>query len=260
MAENIDTERERAAFGNYFCMTLSCNGSESQELIDACRAAAEDAWMERARRTPSASTGEDGLPELPKDMFCAWLHNGRVANAFTHGVGDRDIWDRDQYWSRKGYDRAPLYTADQMRQFARDAVAADRRARISADQWAALEAAREHLEAARLARETMQSRLGEESPQAAQGVKRWQDRVHEMDGPYKRLELACQEIEDLRALIAQDGKPIYQVFIGHEGWNDIAEDEISGFQRDGFKVRTLYAAPPLSSEQQAGKGEGACGS
>lgn len=51
-----------------------------------------------SRRTPSASIGEDGLPELPAPKY----------------VAD---------------DLADIYTADQMRQYARDAVAADRRAR-----------------------------------------------------------------------------------------------------------------------------------
>ena len=41
---------ERAAFETYFCGTLSCDGSESQELIDACRASALDAWTVATRR------------------------------------------------------------------------------------------------------------------------------------------------------------------------------------------------------------------
>lgn len=81
-------------------------------------------WQERARRaTPSSSADE--LPLLPESKFCAWLHHGKVVNAFSHGVGDRASWDRDGYWSKKGYDRAPLYTAEQVQ----EAIAADRRAR-----------------------------------------------------------------------------------------------------------------------------------
>jgi hypothetical protein len=45
---------ESEDFENYFCMTLSCDGSEERQLIDACRAAAHDAWMERARRAAIA--------------------------------------------------------------------------------------------------------------------------------------------------------------------------------------------------------------
>lgn len=136
MAENIDAERaafeawHRSKFATKYLTGQPTrdmhNGVYAEKYGPANQQQMWEAWQ-AARRTPSASTGEDGLPELPKDEFCAWLLNGRVANAFTHGVGDRAIWDRDQYWSGKGYDRAPLFTADQTRQFARDAIAADRR-------------------------------------------------------------------------------------------------------------------------------------
>lgn len=45
-------------------------------------------------------------------------------NAFTHGVGDKALWDRGGYWSSKGFDREPLYTAEQYRHGQREAVAA----------------------------------------------------------------------------------------------------------------------------------------
>ncbi len=48
---------ELESFGNYFAGTLSCDDSENADLISACRSAAHDAWMERARRAAvSAAT------------------------------------------------------------------------------------------------------------------------------------------------------------------------------------------------------------
>lgn len=73
-----------------------------------------------------AEVDDEGLPGLPESKFCAWLQNGQVVNAFTHGVGEKARWDHDGHWASKGYDRAPLYTAEQYRQGQRDAVAADR--------------------------------------------------------------------------------------------------------------------------------------
>lgn len=63
-AQGDTTDAERKAFGDYFCMTLSCDESESEELIDACRMAAEDAWMERARRAaPAYPASQPVAPE-----------------------------------------------------------------------------------------------------------------------------------------------------------------------------------------------------
>lgn len=72
-----------------------------------------------------AEVDDEDLP-LPESKFCAWLQHGRVWNAFPHGVGDKARWDRGGYWSAKGFDREPLFTAEQYRQGQRDAVAADR--------------------------------------------------------------------------------------------------------------------------------------
>ena len=65
-------DAERKAFGDYFCMTLSCDGSESEELINACRMAAEDAWMERARRAAPAS--QPVAPEAAQAYALHWPH------------------------------------------------------------------------------------------------------------------------------------------------------------------------------------------
>lgn len=59
---------ELAQFENYFCMTLSCDDSEPAELVEAARAAACDAWMERARRAAASpvvrAQSEESAPSL----------------------------------------------------------------------------------------------------------------------------------------------------------------------------------------------------
>lgn len=73
-----------------------------------------------------AEVDDEGLPDLPGSNFCAWVQHGKVWNAFPHGVGDKSIWDSNRYWTERGFDREPLFTAEQYRQGQRDAVAADR--------------------------------------------------------------------------------------------------------------------------------------
>lgn len=90
----------------------------------------QGAWMgwsmaRAALASRPAEVDDEDLP-LPESKFCAWLQHGRVWNAFPHGVGDKARWDRGGYWSAKGFDREPLFTAEQYRQGQRDAVAADR--------------------------------------------------------------------------------------------------------------------------------------
>ncbi len=92
----------------------------------ACRDA-EIAELRAALASRPAEMDDEGLPALPESEFCAWLQNGQVVNAFTHGVGEKARWDHDGHWASKGYDRAPLYTAEQYRQGQRDAVAAYKR-------------------------------------------------------------------------------------------------------------------------------------
>lgn len=99
MAENIDAERaaDLAAFAKWKGYELPAFNSDGHFDKD---------WLHREwvafcagrRRTPSASTGEDGLPELPRPII-----------ATRHGT--------------------PAYTVGQMLDYARDAIAADRRAR-----------------------------------------------------------------------------------------------------------------------------------
>ena len=72
---------ELESFGNYFAGTLSCDDSENADLISACRSAAHDAWMERARRAAvSAATKPDSdLRTAVRDMT-VMLANGEWGN------------------------------------------------------------------------------------------------------------------------------------------------------------------------------------
>jgi hypothetical protein len=58
---------------------------------------------------------------LPEPVACQWLQNGEMVNAFNHPP--RADFDHDGYWAEKGYSKAPLYTADQLRQAIADALA-----------------------------------------------------------------------------------------------------------------------------------------
>jgi hypothetical protein len=95
-ATTASASGESAAFENYFCMTLSCNGSESQELIDACHAAAHDAWMERARRAQAPS--RDAAPL----SFDAWWITPNPTTGHPPGA------TLDHYSARKAWDAAEL--------------------------------------------------------------------------------------------------------------------------------------------------------
>ena len=68
---------------------------------------------------------------LPEPVACQWLQHGQVVNAFNHPPGDRCRWDYDGYWAKKGYDKAPLFTADQLRAYG-EAVRAEERERWEA--------------------------------------------------------------------------------------------------------------------------------
>lgn len=82
---------ERALFETYFCMTLSCDDSESQELIDAARSAAHDAWMHRAALTVAPAqpvlTQQEPVGEVITDRSYGHLIKWR--NGFNPGVGTK---------------------------------------------------------------------------------------------------------------------------------------------------------------------------
>ena len=219
MAENIDAER--AAFEAWF------NGTMYRE--DA-RDAMETAWQ-AARRIPSASIGEDGLPELPPPDVIAYAN-----------IGDNDAY-------------SPML----VERIRRDAVAADRvyqKARIM------------HLTHERDQARADLRKLGEESPQAVQGVKTWQERMSEVGWERKhhaymdsRSVFMEAEIADLRAHLARQSQGTEAEF--YAIW-DAAKAEAAMYVEahcvDGeMHARHIMsaarpkasAAPPLSSEQQA---------
>jgi hypothetical protein len=64
---------------------------------------------------------EQELPPLPTEECSEWLQHGKRVNAFPHRVRpmiERGANDR-AYWEAKGFDAAPLFTADQMREYGR---------------------------------------------------------------------------------------------------------------------------------------------
>lgn len=68
--------------------------------------------------TTTADKGE--LLPLPDGECCEWLQHGRRVNAFPHPkkpMSEQSDYER-KYWVPKGYDAAPLFTADQMREYA----------------------------------------------------------------------------------------------------------------------------------------------
>jgi hypothetical protein len=230
MAENIDAEREPelqpcpfdgapaemkhtpGSWGYYpakygVCCTkcgvttTAFDDDYSSEGAAKAKASAAAAWN---RRTPSASIGEDGLPELPE---------GAVEFVCSEESDTADFLQVAPV-----LESGPLFTTDQMRQYARDAVAAA------------------------LHQSTMQKvhiPSDDMPPQAAQGVKTWQERV-----------TGCGAVEG-----------------GHHGGGPRCGDEWYGGihycpkcqakARDAeiAELRALYAAPPLSSEQKEEKGE-----
>lgn len=99
---------ERAAFEAWSMNAAPAYGYETDDRGRYVEYPVDTAWAawQAARRTPSASTGEDGLPELPK-------YKGQIDTYHDNGT----------VTSEDGY------TADQMRQYARAAVAAEPSAR-----------------------------------------------------------------------------------------------------------------------------------
>jgi hypothetical protein len=162
----------------------------------------------------SAAIGEGGLPELPD-----------VLNRYTN-VG------------------LAGYTADQMRQFAHDAVAAYKRKHAAIQEMVDIAQAND---------------MGYGSPQAAQGVKTWQERVSEDHSLVIRVAME-QEIDDLRAQLARQsqGEPSawkYRALAGNGEWRVTLNEDWARSVNGDVDVVPLYAAPPLSSEQQGEQGE-----
>lgn len=257
MAENIDAERAallpcpfcggaaqiRDGSGWYGagCDTLTagimCFGyCHARQYRSPAEAAA--CWN---RRTPSASIGEDGLPELPEPDGSASVPVDESKFTFT----EADAWSK------------PLVL-----QYAREAVAADRRAREEAHTAEMVQWARDN----GLNVPPQWTKLGASAPQAAQGVKRWQDRLPSTHVPTTSdfVQARDEEIADLRAQLArQSQEPVAWLYkwIGAYGVRKPGDiiartpAELGGHvdlhPRNWERLSPLYAAPPLSSEQQA---------
>jgi hypothetical protein len=190
-AEQNNHAERRAMFAAFSECLVHGNSMTPTEIADTLLA---------ARR--SAAIGEGGLPELPEPYTPAHESEGCC-------------------WP-------DVFTEAQMRQYARDAVAADRRAR-------------------------------EAVPQAAQGVKTWQERYNEMGtGPsFNDKSVAMMaEIADLRAQLARQSQsePLAWRFKrkGDRFWQTTGDREVAASIGGAHvEIVPLYAAPPLSSEQHA---------
>jgi hypothetical protein len=231
-----------------------------------------DIWL--LARRPSASIGEDGLPELPRKVGVIYPGN---------------YWTASDQVAQPGAGIHAVYTADQMRQFRAEGIAADRRARgmaMEKSPESSTKPAETRMDAGFGDAGTVRA-PAEEAPQAAQGVKTWQERSLGPDhlGLYPDA-FACMqaEIADLRAQLAGKVSEKAAVDIAAEKWAEgweacraqlarqsqgepfgywigmpsvgapqfvLASEAAPEHVMRAESVVELYAAPPLSSEQQA---------
>ncbi|WP_075795663.1 hypothetical protein [Massilia putida] len=230
MAENIDTER--AAFEAW--ASLQNWIVDRNSFGEYRHGTARDGWdaWQAARRTPSASIGEDGLPELSESRVIA-------------------LWNSTESGGMVG--RYVRFA----RAVARDAVAADRRARAKSTKT--------DVETAETRMDTAFGPRAHISPQASQGVKTWQERDPTLD---KTMipGAVLDELDDLRAQLARQsqpvawleaepsarGRPVHEVVLGMVYSSRI---HTRCAPMTSNPVWPLYAAPPLSSEQQPKKGD-----
>jgi hypothetical protein len=179
----------------------------------------------------SAAIGEGGLPELPAPAY----YDRVTARMSGEGVG---------------------FTADQMREFARATVAADRRARGHA-------AIQEMVDIAQA------NNKGYGAPQAAQGVKTWRERIKDMQRDIPDIVAANTndavirdamkaEIADLRVQLARQSQEVPPAEIDDMAFGYCPSGKIGELREFAYallaRAADLRVAPPLSSEQQT-KGE-----
>jgi Lar family restriction alleviation protein len=209
---------------------VMCNGCGVYAQRGDCEAEPVEVWNRR-----SAAIGEGGLPELP--------------------TLDPSV----EYCAAEMYEYAVNY--------ARDAIAADRRG--SQDLNALLlDEYRRDRDAARARAAELELNLSEPAPQAEQVVKTWQERMYtpNADGmlPEDETEAMQEEIADLRAQLSRTaqqkpvawleaepsarGRPAHEVILGMIYSSRI---HTKCAPMTSNPVWPLYAAPPLSSEQQA---------
>lgn len=218
MAENIDAERaafeawakdEKAPF-------WAANIERHKDGY--VRVATDMAWAawQAARRTPSASIGEDELPERGDAVQSVIACARRVHAKFG----------ADSDWS----------------------------------EWRDLGDALADL-----------GKLGNSAPQAAQGVSiedimRLADNYADgkyTEGYYGAIRAQLERAVTQLARQCQ-GEPVAWAAFADNGniriWTSAPENVRKLADSVGMELTPLYAAPPLSSEQRADKGEGACGS
>lgn len=260
MAENIDAERpenyspEDRAFYDFWYGHMSGDVMQAP-LSDVADSTARYIWD--AARTPSASIGEDELPELPE---------GDEAGMFTGSC--------------------IVYTADQMRQFRAEGIAADRRARRNTQLTDAELAEPEYMRAymaelQEMVIEARNARLAASVTQAAQYAKPWPvvpQRFHDwwnadrltQTNPFREDSPAYWAWEGWTAATASEESPqaaqgvklaelVRAADAVVERWHsrDWKQPHTAEFiNRLAAAVGALkFAAPPLSSGQQAEKGE-----
>lgn len=294
MATEMNVEAERAAFITaYRLWAYEAHPNAHPEMVQFQAEshwgrAAGAMWLAARRAAQPADVGAGELPPLPPRV-------GMIdfVDEFAR-VTHKDGW-----------------TADQMRQYARDAIAADRRARrprvdLDPHLKAALEEAAKtrstgallpdgsavfinyghqpedtaHLECTACGgsghiddQRLIAGQSGEETPQAAQGVKTWRERM--TDGAFRdpaspglthtgaSAQLAARdaEIADLRAQLARQSQGVPVVAVDAalaacrrrllEDDYCIEEANYNAGIEAAMEEILAGAAPPLSSEPQA---------
>lgn len=71
-------------------------------------------------------TKENQMDDLMQPVHCMITGNGKFG-IYESGI-HFDSFANTGYWESRGYESIPLYTADQMREYARQAVEAEREA------------------------------------------------------------------------------------------------------------------------------------
>lgn len=187
--------------------------------------------------------------QVKRGDFSRW--NRRAAQPADVGAGELPpLPDGDEYSATRmlpNGELAPRFTPATMRQYARDAIAADRRAREA--EWF-------------LAKMGEPRQLGEAEANHEEAL--------QLAAMKRNVSNLARAYLDLRAQLARQsqGEPVrYEACLRSprgrtDNWTPVEKQRYEQLKAnpdagDGFHwdVRTLYAAPPLSSEQQAEKGE-----
>jgi hypothetical protein len=165
-----------------------------------------------ARR--SAAIGEGGLPELPRPAITYADHS------------------------------YPAYSKKQMEQYARDAIAADREARAN---QAEIDA-----KTAGTRMDTAFDPRAHVSPQAAQGVKTWQERYKENKWGQSMAYYMEAEIADLRAQLARAQRALLRAGfqdLGAQEWKPPVNEVAGKLRQRVFELEAQLARQSQSFDQ-----------